>query len=151
MHTQNTGRGSACAFSTLAAGLLGLTLLSGCGDDKTSKDVRENMTNTAESLGAFAEERYDQMRDWFSTRLDDAGDELKSLRERASSLQGEARERADASLDSLHAKWESLKGRMADLRDDGSDAWREGARKLREGWDEFRDALDRSKKELTSD
>lgn len=143
-------RNAASTFSILSAGLLGLTLLTACGDDKTSKDVRQNLSNTAESISDFAEQRFDEARGWFSSRFDDAGDELQKLRDKASSLQGDARAKADESLNKLSEQWDALKAKLADLKDDGSDAWRDAAKGLRDGWDEFSDSLDKARKDLES-
>ena len=91
--------------------------LGACGDDAAAKEVRDDLKNAAESVGAFTQQKLNEFRSSTESSLDDLSARYQELKSAAAAKGDELSAEAKARIDSLGNK-------LAELKKDAS-AWGE--------------------------
>ena len=129
------GNGSSAAAAAglrlIGGAMLGATLFAlGCGNDQSPADggaagneVRPNAGQALDSATQLAQQEKNDFVRATQQEMDEIKADLDSLKQKADSAQGAAKDKLDSQVRALEEKWNAADAKLAALRAEGVDTW----------------------------
>lgn len=143
-------------FSGVIVASLALTACSGgsesdgsgdtAGNPTTMGDVQKEMGEAMNEAGQLLQQKKNEFMAMLNSQSETFSEQMATLKARAEELEGDARQRIDATIASLETQTEEFRSRMTELKNTSGEAWEDMQAGLKSAGEEleqaYQDAID---------